>query len=55
MQETGDMGSIPVSGRPLSGEGMAMHSRFLLGKREQRSLAGYCLYGLKEPDKTEAI
>ena len=49
---TGDLGLIPGSGRPLEKE-MATYSSTLPGKSHGlRSLVGYSPWGLKEPDVT---
>ena len=54
-RDTGDMGLIPESGRPLEKE-MATHSSILLGKsRGQRSLFGYSPWGHNESDTTEQL
>ena len=53
--DTGDMGSIPGSGRPLEKE-MATYSHILAGKSHgQRSLAGCSPWGCKELDTTEQL
>ena len=52
---TGDLGSIPGSGRSLEKE-MATHSSTLAWKiRGLKSLVGYSPWGRKESDKTERL
>ena len=52
---TGDLGSIPGSGRSLEKE-MATHSSTLAWKiRGLKSLVGYSPWGHKESDKTERL
>ena len=53
--KTGDVGSIPESGR-YPGEGKGNPLPFLPGKsHRQRSLAGYSPCGQKESDMTEQL
>ena len=52
-EDTGDVGSIPGSGRSPGGGG-GDSPVFLLGESHgQRSLAGYSPWGWKESDTTE--
>ena len=54
--DTGDMGSIPGSGRyPGGGHGNPLQYSWLETPHEQRSLAGYSPWGRKEVDTTERL
>ena len=53
--DTGDSGSIPGSGRsPGGGHGNLLQYSCLGESREQKNLVGYCPWGHKESDTTEA-
>ena len=53
--DTGDSGSIPRSGRsPGGGHGNLLQYSCLGESREQKNLVGYCPWGHKESDTTEA-
>ena len=53
--DTGDMGSIPESGRsPAGGHGSPLQYSCLENPIRQRSLVGYSPWGCKELDVKEA-
>ena len=53
--DTGDSGSIPGSGRsPGGGHGNLLQYSCLGESREQKNLVGYCPWGHRESDTTEA-